>query len=371
MTETKEVTKTDPAVARMQDMLKQYKGHMAALLGKHMSVEQMFQVALLAVGRVPKLRDCTTATVLGCILESARLGLQAGAGAGETWLIPRKNRHTNQMECTLIVDYRAIIKMMKRDAGVKTVLAEAVYANDDFAYGWDPKTGPFVRWNMAKGNRGAVVGYVSASWDKDAACTGVIYMTKDEIDEKIKKKAMAADSGPWKTDPDWMYKKSVIRPLGKLNPGTRTEGLQRAIALDERADLGLPQNLHLLADPTATPELEAETGKTYDKPTAKAAPKSEQVPADPKSEPDPEAPAATKEEADEREFLVESVAKTTLGKQNVSVVRPKGAKDGEKFYVENDALADFCREAMKDGFKVRGVLFADSHRTWLQEARKA
>lgn len=258
-----ELVKADPAVAKIEQMIGQNKQQMAALLGKNISVERLFQIAMTAVSRVPKLKECTTASILGCVMESSRLRLPAGVGAGGTWLIPRKNKHTDEMECTLIIDYRAIILMMKRDADVETVVAEAVHTKDAFDYGIGA-SGPYLEWKPAKGDRGAVLGYVSASWNKAGKLTGVIYKTIDEIKHSNMKKSTAAvkGEGPWASDPEWMFKKSVLRPLGKLNPSIESDDLSRAIALDERADLDLPQNLHLLADPTAKPQLDHEQ-KTY------------------------------------------------------------------------------------------------------------
>lgn len=260
-------TPQDPAVSRMQAMIEQNKPQMAALLGKHISVERLFQIALLALSRNPKLAQCTTASVLGCIMESSRLRLAPGAGAGATWLIPFENKKAGFTECTLIVDYRAVILMMKRDAGVEAVIAEAVHAKDKFDYGIK-SDGPYLDWTPAKGDRGPVLGYVAASWNKAKALTGVIYKTIKEIEEQNKGKSMAAakGEGPWKTDPEWMYKKSVLRPLGKLNPGTENDDLSRAIALDERAELGMPQNLHLLADQSAKALPDESTAKTYTAP---------------------------------------------------------------------------------------------------------
>ena len=260
---TGELVKTDPAVAKIEAMIGQNKNQMAALLGKNISVERLFQIALTTISRVPKLKDCTTASVLGCVMESSRLRLPAGVGAGGTWLIPRENKKTGQTECTLIVDYRAIILMMKRDAGVETVVAEAIHDKDTFDYGIKAD-GPYLDWHPAKGNRGAVHGYVAASWNKAGKLTGVIYKTVQEIKETSLKKSMAGTrgEGPWASDPEWMFKKSVIRPLGKLNPGIENDDLSRAIALDERAELDLPQNLHLLADATGKPQLENDGAKT-------------------------------------------------------------------------------------------------------------
>lgn len=249
-TDTKDIA-TSPVVAKMSDLIKSFKPQMAALLGKHASVDQMFQIALLSLSRNPKLAECTGASVLGCVLEASRQRLPVGV-AGGVWLIPRENKKIGVMECTMVVDYRAIIAMMKRDAGVKTVLAERVHANDKFSRGIGTK-GPFLLWEPSNGDRGAMIGYVAGSWMADGTLTGYIYKTTEEIVKDSKSRSMAASDGPWVTDPDWMCKKSVLRPLSKLNPGYEGSGLERAVALDERADLGLGQNLHLLADPTGKP----------------------------------------------------------------------------------------------------------------------
>src|SRR3990167_1821823 len=211
---------------------------MGRLLGKHMDVEQMFQIALLAMGRNPKLLECTGASILGCVLESSRLGLQAGAGAGETWLVPFKNKHTQKLEAQLIVDYRGIIKLMKEGAGVDSILAEAVYENDPFEYGVDGAK-MYLAFKPAKANRGARIGYVSATWNKEGKLTAIVYKTLDEIKTSHRNRSKAGDSGPWQTDEDAMNKKTVIRQLAKLNPYSNNRVIQ-AVALDERAELGKP-----------------------------------------------------------------------------------------------------------------------------------
>jgi len=232
----------------IQDLIGKYKGHMAALMPKHVSVERLFRVAMLVVGRNPKLGECHPATLIGCILESTRLGLEPGAGAGETWLIPYKNNRKNRMECQLIIDYRGLIKLIKRaNKEVEVVLAEKVCERDDFEYGIG-ESGPFLRWKPAKGDRGAPVAYVAAAWSKGKTLLGYHVKTADEV-QAVRKRSRAAGDGPWITDFQAMALKTVLRPLGKYIPGETPE-LQRGIALDERASLALPQDLGTLADPT-------------------------------------------------------------------------------------------------------------------------
>ena len=249
--ESKDVVLSDPAISKLNDIVVANKKHMAALLGRGVNVERMMQIALMSFSRVPKLKECTGASVLGCIMESSRMRLPVGV-AGGVWLIPRENKKMGFTECTMVVDYRAIIAMMKRDAGIETVVAERVHANDKFRHGIGQK-GPFLEWEPALGPRGDLRGYVAASWTKSGTLTGVIFKTVEEIVKDSKSRSQAAADGPWVTDPDWMCKKSVIRPLAKLNPGYENSDLERAVALDERVELGLGQDLHLLADPTGKP----------------------------------------------------------------------------------------------------------------------
>lgn len=240
-------TPQEQAVAKMQNLIAANKGNMAALLGRSVSVEQMFQIARMAVSRVPKLAECTTASVLGCVLEASRMRLPVGV-AGGVWLIPFENKKAGIIECTMIPDYRALIVMMKRDAGVKTVMAERICANDHFKHGFGPK-GPYLDWSPAKGDRGAPIGYAAGSWDKDGVLTGYVYKTMEEI-KKVRERSKAGD-GPWNTDEDAMSKKTVIRPLSKVNPGYENSDLARIVELDERVEVGLSQGLGLLADPNA------------------------------------------------------------------------------------------------------------------------
>ena len=240
-TETKEISNDTTQVQQMHHLIESYKPQMQALFTKHVDLERMFRIACLAISKTPKLAQCTAASVLGAVLESARLGLEPGSGAGETWLIPYGD------QCQIVIDYRGIIKLMRR-GGIETIQAEQVCEFDAFEWGTNQK--PYVNWKPARENRGRVQGFFAASWDQNDKLTAVVYRTQDEI-AKIRARSKASGSGPWVTDYDAMARKTVIRQLVKVNPSSPVEA-QRGTELDERAELGLHQNLHLLADPKAT-----------------------------------------------------------------------------------------------------------------------
>lgn len=347
-TETKAVAKTSPAVLTMQNLIETYKPQMSKLLGKHMDVERLMQIALLALGRNPKLLECTGASVLGCVLEASRLGLQAGAGAGETWLVPFKNSYTGKMEAQLIIDYRGIIKLIKESAGVGAIMADAVCENDTFSYGvYDSKQ--FLEWKPGTGGkgRGNVVGYFAASWDTKEKITGIVYKTIQEIEDNHRARSKAKDSGPWKVKGSGDYAamciKSVIRPLAKLNPYS-SGSVSRAVALDEMADMGKPQDLALLADPAsiATPE-----EKTY-------------------SMPQMTGPETTKEkpekEGSELLFKVEGVATTEEDGATVWVIR---TTDKEKLYTDSEEFAQTAGNIAKSGGEASAIVVKDGAKKWL------
>ena len=92
---------------------------------------------------------------------------------------------------------------------------------------------------------------------KDGACQ-IKVMNRREV-EAIKKRSSAVRSGhesPWDSDVEWMWKKTCLKQLCKLLP--MSVETQRAVDLDDRAEVDLPQDLVMLADeqepPTAADE---------------------------------------------------------------------------------------------------------------------
>lgn len=221
------------AMKTLQDLLVKHKDQIGMALPHFMSVDRMIRIALTAATTTPALLKCDPRTVAGCIVQAAILGLEPGTVLGEAYLIPYGNT------CQLIPGYRGLLKLVRNSGELIMVNAQEVRQNDafDFEDGLDP----FLRHKRAPGGpeeRGPVVSYWAGAVLKDGGRQFVV-MTKQEVEAHAKKYSKSFNSGPWKTEFDEMAKKTCIRKLVKYLP--QSVEARTASALDERAEVGLPQ----------------------------------------------------------------------------------------------------------------------------------
>ena len=250
--EKQAVEKKLDARETVRDLLHKNKEQILALVPHHLDAERMLQIALVAIRRTPKLAECHPATLIGAVIESLRMGLEPGAGAGESWLVPFENKKKRRVEVVLVPDYRGLLKLIRRSGEVGAVIAEVVREGDEFDYGVS-EGGPHLNWKPGQ-KRGSATHFFCGVWNRSRILIASSVMTPEEIDEHAKRFARAYEDGPWQTDFRAMGIKTVIRRTAKQAP-TSSE-VQRAVELDEKAMLGIPQDLGILADPdeTATPE---------------------------------------------------------------------------------------------------------------------
>lgn len=231
----------------VRTMLEKAKPQIALALPKHLSADRMLRISMTSIRRTPQLLACNPQSLLGAIMQSAQLGLEPDGVLGHAYLIPFKE------EVQLIVGYKGLIDLARRSGQLSTIYARVVYAKDQFeyAYGLSER---LEHIPSGAAETGEVVAAYAVAKLKDGALQFEV-MTRGEIDA-IRKRSKAGDSGPWVTDFPEMAKKSVLRRLCKMLPASVE--LARAVALDERADLGLPQQLEDVID---APEVQPKNGK--------------------------------------------------------------------------------------------------------------
>lgn len=185
--------------------------------------------------KIPKLVECTGESLLGAMMEVAQLGLDIGT-RGHAWIIPYKVKGT--MTANLLVGYKGMLDLAWRSGKVTNMYGHVVNDGDKFEYAFG--SDQFIRHVPASyADRGDITHAYSGC---DTVYGGKLMdvMLIEDI-EDIRSRARGSDKGPWVTDYPQMCIKTSIRRMLKLAPCSAELG--RAIALDEKADAGLPQDL--------------------------------------------------------------------------------------------------------------------------------
>ena len=254
----------------VSDLLTRYKEQIAMALPRHLTPERMIRVALTAVSRSPTLQKCSPATIAGCVVQASILGLEPDGVLGEAYLVPFWNKNApngrggkGAYECQLIPGYQGLLKLVRNTGELKMIDVQEVCENDEFDF--EKGMEPYLRHKPAVGDRGEIEKY----WAGAVLTNGgkqFEVMTKEQIESHRDKYSQSADKSfsPWQTSPEWMYKKTVLRKLVKLLP--KSAQAQLAVALDERAELGIPQRFAVdvplelqQSDASEEPESQGET----------------------------------------------------------------------------------------------------------------
>lgn len=206
----------------------------AAVMPKHMSEDRMFQLAMSAYNSTPQLAECSTVSVLSCIMKCAALGMEPSAvdGLGRAYILPFRNGKTHRMEATFILGYKGIIDLARRSGQLVSIHAQAVYQGDDFDY-WEDEDGQHFKFRPDRNAEHAPDKLTDVYVTAKLVGGGKVFehMTKAEV-EAIRRRSKASNNGPWVTDYEAMALKTVIRRSARYLPmSTET---QEAVAADEQ-----------------------------------------------------------------------------------------------------------------------------------------
>jgi recombination protein RecT len=225
----------DKQVARRQQDLKgvltsdKMQEQFAKALPKHLSAERFVRVCLTALTRTPELVNCTQESFFKCILDLSAMGLEPDGVRAH--LIPYKNNKENTVECTLLIDYKGLVELVRRSGDVVRIHADVVCASDVFEF----SVGQILKhtWDISK-SRGATVAVYAMVVFKAGESQAVV-LTKDEI-ESVRSRSKSKDKGPWVTDYNEMAKKVAFRRLCKWL--TLSPDLLQHIANEDEAEFG-------------------------------------------------------------------------------------------------------------------------------------
>lgn len=222
------------------------KQQMALALPKHMTADRLARIALTEVRKTPKLAQCDQMSFLGAIMQCAALGLEPGGALGHCYLIPFDNKKQNRTDVQFIIGYRGMLDLARRSGQIVSLEARAVHQKDHFEVelGLDSKIVHKPNWTAA--DRGPLTFVYAVAKLKDGGVQFDV-MSRAEI-EAIRNESQGYktavrfknDNTPWIQHFEPMALKTVIRRLFKYLPVSIE--IQRAVGLDEQADVGIPQD---------------------------------------------------------------------------------------------------------------------------------
>jgi recombination protein RecT len=206
--------------ALVGDYIKKMMPSMQQVLPKHMDAERMSRIALNVIRTNPLLLQCNTASLMGGVMEAAKLGLEPGL-LGQAYILPYKNYKASKAEgrdvyeAQFIIGYRGMIDLVRRSGQVSTISAQAVHQNDvfEFEYGLEDK----LVHKPALQDKGAVIAYYALAKMKDGGYNFIV-MSREDVEKHRDKYSKAKQYGPWVDEFDAMAKKTVLRQLIKYLP---------------------------------------------------------------------------------------------------------------------------------------------------------
>lgn len=189
----------------------EFRAQIAKSLPNHVKPDRMIRVAIAALTRTPKLKDCDPASFFLAMLNLSQLGIEPDGRRAH--LIPFENKKRGVMEVQLIVDYKGLAELVMRSGLVSNLHADVVCENDEFEYDCGELRKHKIDFRKSRGKVYAVYAICKMK-DGSQKCD---VMSRDDV-EAIRKRSRSGNNGPWVTDWNEMAKKTVFRRMSKWLP---------------------------------------------------------------------------------------------------------------------------------------------------------
>ena len=166
------------------------------------------QYAMQAIKNNGKLLQCAPDSFYDAIINVASVGLSLNPATKLAYLVPRDGR------VCLDISYRGLVNIATSGDSIKWAKAELVYENDRYEdRGFNNL--PVHECDPFSKNRGEIIGGYCAAQLSD----GTYLVDRMSIAEINKVRACSkAQNGPWKTWPEEMMKKTLIKRASKSWP---------------------------------------------------------------------------------------------------------------------------------------------------------
>lgn len=167
--------------------------------------QRLIRRALITLSKSPDLEGITDEAFRRCVVEAAEMGFAIDGRL--CYVVKYKNTYQLQL------DYKAVVAVAKRNRTIRDLDADVVRAGDHFRHGKYGGKNVLEHTFDVTADRGDVVAAYCRVFLPDGSWSYEV-MSRSQLDA-VQRRA-PAQNGPWKTDPDEMRKKTVIRRKLKL-----------------------------------------------------------------------------------------------------------------------------------------------------------
>lgn len=210
------------------DFVQQNKAAIEQQLAGAVNSESFIRTVTTVLRNNKDLQAADPLTVMGGVMLAAQLKLEVGAGLGEFYLTPRKEK--GRQICLPIIGYQGFIKLVLRSEMVTDVHTFLVREGDHFEYGANAREGKFFDWKPRDFEEDRPWTGVVAVARMKAGGTTWVYLTREGV---LKRRPHYWNKGtPWQTHEEEMAQKTAVRALTKYLP--KSTELGKAIEADEQ-----------------------------------------------------------------------------------------------------------------------------------------
>lgn len=192
--------------------LVEMKSHLVQALPAGIAADRFIRVTLTAIQLQPELLECERKSLLLACLRAANDGLMPDGREG-TFVVFRDKKRGIKTASWLPM-YFGLLKKVRNTGELLSISANVVYERDLFDY--ELGDNERIVHKPATGDRGKPIAVYAIAHLKGGGIEREV-MSSDDI---RRVQSMGAENGPWKSWPDEMARKTVIRRLYKRLPSS-------------------------------------------------------------------------------------------------------------------------------------------------------
>lgn len=196
---------------KIRDVFRHYEGQITEMVKGVMTPDRFIAMAVSVIASNPKIKECTTASILGAVFQAAQLGLEVQPQLGHVSMVPFRNKGVPEVQ--FILGYKGKIELAYRTGRVTYIKAMPIYENDEFTQIEGTDSAIIHKPVPLNQEKGKLTGaYAVAKIDTGATLFNIIDLAEIE-DARERSKSKNSSFSPWNTDYVKMARKTAVHRL--------------------------------------------------------------------------------------------------------------------------------------------------------------